>query len=73
MKTIVEDTRAIAVDITTNITLRKVLGYMALGLSYVAALIAVFPIALAVGPFLLWWCAGVAGRKLIDDGQEADR
>ena len=49
---------------------RRVLGYSLLGVSYVAATIAVFPIALAVGPFLLWWCAGVAGKKFLDGVRE---
>ena len=60
MKVMMEDTRAIAVDITTNITLRKVLGYMALGLSYLAAAIAVIPV-------VIWFGAGQLGRRLIDE------
>ena len=51
-----------AVDITTDVTFRKALGYMALGLSYVAAAIAVIPV-------VIWFGAGQLGRKLIDDGQ----
>ena len=62
-----------AVDITTDVTFRKALGYVALGLSYLAAIIAVVPVVIWFGAGQLWWCAGVAGRKLIDDGQEADR
>ena len=60
MKTIVEDTRAMAVDITTDVTLRTVLGYMALGLSYLAAAIAVIPV-------VIWFGAGQLGRRLIDE------
>ena len=55
-----EDTRAMAVDITTDVTFRKALGYMALGLSYVAAAIAVIPV-------VIWFGAGQLGRRLIDD------
>ena len=62
MKVMMEDTRAMAVDITTDVTFRTVLGYMALGLSYLAAAIAVIPV-------VIWFGAGQLGRKLIDDGQ----
>ena len=55
-----EDTRAMAVDITTDVTFRTVLGYMALGLSYLAAIIAVIPV-------VIWFGAGQLGRRLIDD------
>ena len=44
----------------TKITFRKVLGYMALSLSYVAATIAVIPV-------VIWFGAGQLGRRLIDD------
>ena len=60
MKTIVEATQAMAVDITTDVTLRTVLGYMALGLSYLAAAIAVIPV-------VIWFGAGQLGRRLIDE------
>jgi hypothetical protein len=51
-----------AEDITTDVTFRTVLGYMALGLSYVAAAIAVIPV-------VIWFGAGQLGRKLIEDEQ----
>jgi hypothetical protein len=51
-----------AEDITTDLTFRTALGYMALGLSYVAA-------AIAVVPVVIWFGAGQLGRKLIDHGQ----
>ena len=59
MKRIAEATQAMAEDITTDVTFRKVLGYMALGLSYVAA-------AIAVVPVVIWFGAGQLGRRLID-------
>jgi hypothetical protein len=62
MKRIAEATQAMAEDITTDLTFRTVLGYMALGLSYVAA-------AIAVVPVVIWFGAGQLGRKLIDHGQ----
>ena len=62
MKRIAEATQAMAEDITTDVTFRKVLGYIALGLSYVAAAIAVIPV-------VVWFGAGQLGRKLTDDGQ----
>lgn len=49
-----------AEDITTDVTFRKVLGYMALGLSYVA-------VAIAVVPVIIWFGAGQLGRRLIDE------
>ena len=60
MKRIAEATQALAEDITTDVTFRKVLGYMALGLSYVAA-------AIAVVPVIIWFGAGQLGRRLIDE------
>ena len=60
MKTMMEDTRAMAEDITTDLTFRAVLGYMALGLSYLAAAIAVIPV-------VIWFGAGQLGRRLIDE------
>ena len=57
-----EDTRAMAVDITTDVTFRTVLGYMALGLSYLAAIIAVIPV-------VIWFGAGQLGRRLIEDNK----
>ena len=51
-----------AEDITTDVTFRTVLGYMALGLSYLAAIIAVIPV-------VKWLVAGQLGRKILDDGQ----
>jgi len=60
MKRIAEATQAMAEDITTDVTFRKVLGYMALGLSYVAAVIAVVPV-------IIWFGAGQLGRRLIDE------
>ena len=62
MKRIAEATQAMAEDITTDLTFRTALGYMALGLSYFAAAIAVIPV-------VIWFGAGQLGRKLIDDGQ----
>ena len=62
MKRIAEATQAMAEDITTDLTFRTALGYMALGLSYVAAAIAVIPV-------VIWFGAGQLGRKLIEDGQ----
>ncbi len=62
MKRIAEATQAMAEDITTDVTFRTVLGYMALGLSYVAGAIAVIPV-------VVWFGAGQLGRKLIDDGK----
>ena len=49
-----------AEDITTDVTFRTVLGYMALGLSYLAAIIAVIPV-------VIWFGAGQLGRRLIDE------
>ena len=49
-----------AEDITSDLTFRTALGYMALGLSYVAAAIAVIPV-------VIWFGAGQLGRRLIDD------
>ena len=60
MKTMMEDTKAMAEDITTDLTFRAVLGYMALGLSYFAAAIAVIPV-------VIWFGAGQLGRRLIDE------
>ena len=60
MKVMMEDTRAMAVDITTDVTFRKALGYVALGLSYLAAIIAVIPV-------VIWFGAGQLGRRLIDE------
>ena len=60
MKTMMEDIRAMAEDITTDVTFRSVLGYMALGLSYIAAAIAVIPV-------VVWFGAGQLGRRLIDE------
>jgi len=59
MKRIARATQAMAEDMT-KITFRKVLGYMALSLSYVAATIAVIPV-------VIWFGAGQLGRRLIDD------
>ena len=59
MKRIAEATQAMAEDITTDVTFRTVLGYMALGLSYIAA-------AIAVVPVVIWFGAGQLGRRLID-------
>ena len=60
MKRIAEATQAMAEDITTDLTFRKVLGYMALGLSYVAA-------AISVVPVIIWFGAGQLGRRVIDE------
>ena len=60
MKRITEATQAMAADITTDVTFRTVLGYMALGLSYIAAIIAVIPV-------VIWFGAGQLGRRLIDE------
>ena len=60
MKRIVEAMQAMAEDITTDLTFRTALGYMALGLSYVAAAIAVIPV-------VIWFGAGQLGRRLIDE------
>ena len=60
MKTMMEDIRAMAEDITTDVTFRSVLGYMALGLSYIAAAIAVIPV-------VVWFGTGQLGRRLIDE------
>ena len=60
MKRIAEATQAMAEDITTDLTFRTVLGYMALGLSYIAA-------AIAVVPVIIWFGAGQLGRRLIDE------
>ena len=60
MKRIVEATQAMAEDITTDLTFRTALGYMALGLSYLAAAIAVIPV-------VIWFGAGQLGRRLIDE------
>ena len=60
MKRIAEATQAMAEDIMTDLTFRTALGYMALGLSYVAATIAVIPV-------VIWFGAGQLGRRLIDE------
>ena len=60
MKRIAEATQAMAEDITTDLTFRTALGYMALGLSYFAAAIAVIPV-------VVWFGAGQLGRRLIDE------
>ena len=60
MKRITEATQAMAEDIMTDLTFRTALGYMALGLSYLAAIIAVIPV-------VIWFGAGQLGRRLIDD------
>ena len=62
MKKILEDTRVMAEDLKTEAKPKVALGYIALGLSYVAAAIAVIPV-------VIWFGAGQLGRKLIDDGQ----
>ena len=60
MKRITEATQAMAEDRTTDVTFRTALGYMALGLSYLAAAIAVIPV-------VIWFGAGQLGRRLIDE------
>ena len=60
MKRIAEATQAMAEDVTTDLTFRTALGYMALGLSYFAAAIAVIPV-------VVWFGAGQLGRRLIDE------
>ena len=60
IKRIAEATQAMAEDITTDLTFRTALGYMALGLSYIAAAIAVIPV-------VIWFGAGQLGRRLIDE------
>ena len=60
MKKILEDTRVMAEDLMTEAKPKAALGYIALGLSYVAAAIAVIPV-------VIWFGAGQLGRRLIDE------
>ena len=49
MKKILEDTRVMAEDLMTEAKPKVALGYIALGLSYVAAAIAVIPVVIWFG------------------------
>ena len=50
----------LAEDITNDVTFRAVLGYLLLGISYVAAAIAVIPV-------VIWFSAGQLAKRLLDE------
>lgn len=60
LKRVAQATQNLAEDITTDMTFRVVLGYLLLGISYVAAAIALIPV-------VIWFGAGQSARRLLDE------